>query len=288
MKLYYSSINLILVCFFIGCTSNQPKNVTKINSNVEIPPYNPSKSTIIAYFQQYYNGEIEDPKNILKNADKLLKLTNEQQKQNWQLTASPNLFYQAQCKEALKIKWLEKLKTVGFIKGKSEFWSIIVSCDKSTNIHNFNSGWNVRFITNRPNGATEKDFPDNVRTYVQEHLGNETDQGLKYVNDKAVELINAYNQQNHTHWKSLEPDARNWAEKCTVPLTAKWLDPSKDEEYSMINYLPNMWYVKVSCSKTVKSEIYPSGTNWNIIVPTTREIYPTPNFKEFLENTEKY
>lgn len=281
MQRYLSLPLLLAIHLLLGCkqSDGMPKNTSQELTR--------KKTTTIEYYQNYYQGDIENPKNIVNSANDLLRDTNQKEKQNWQLTDSPNLFYQAKCQIPLKVKWIEKLDVAKFDKGDSEFWSIIVSCNKAKSIYNSDGGWDVRFITNRPNGRQEKDFPKNPKTFVQEDLGNKTDQGLKYVNDRAIELIHAYNQQNHTNWESLEPDARIGIEKCAVPMIATWLDPSKEEPYKNEYYSPNLWYVKVTCSKTIAYKDYPNGRNWDIIIPTTRQIHPIPTFKEFVANSAK-
>ncbi|MWP63170.1 hypothetical protein [Gilliamella sp. Pas-s25] len=110
-----------------------------------------------------------------------------------------------------------------------------------------------------------------VLTDVQKHYGDEQIHGLKYINDKAIEVIEAYNKGHNTHWESLEPDLRIIVARCLVPLKAKWAE--YDPHKKLWNIPSEYWYVSVSCDKTV-SDI-PERKTWDIYVPTTRPLDPS-------------
>jgi hypothetical protein len=110
-----------------------------------------------------------------------------------------------------------------------------------------------------------------VLTDVQKHYGNEQIHGLKYINDKAIEVLEAYNKEHNTYWDSLEPDLRIIVDRCLVPLKAKWAE--YDPHKKLWDIPSGYWHVSVSCDKTV-SDI-PEMESWDIYVPTTRPLKPS-------------
>lgn len=113
-----------------------------------------------------------------------------------------------------------------------------------------------------------------VQTDVQKDYGNEYYHGLKYINDKAIEIIEAYNKKHNTHWMSLEPDLRIFVDRCLVPLEAQWAEYDPYEKLMNIPPVnPDNWYVSVTCNETV-SDI-PEMKTWDIYVPTTRPKEPS-------------
>lgn len=103
-----------------------------------------------------------------------------------------------------------------------------------------------------------------AKTFVEEHDGDNTIQGLKYINDKAVEFINAYNQIHHTNWQSLGADPRTLVYKCDAPIQAKWITDVAD----VIAVNHEVYHIAISCNKTV-SDIAETR-QWVIEIPTTR------------------
>lgn len=103
-----------------------------------------------------------------------------------------------------------------------------------------------------------------AQTFVEEHIGDNTIQGLKYINDKAIEFINDYNQVHHTKWQSLEPNSRTIVYKCSVPMQAKWTTKVSD----VIGVDHEVYYISISCHKTVSN--IEEAKQWTIEIPTTR------------------
>lgn len=103
-----------------------------------------------------------------------------------------------------------------------------------------------------------------AKTFVEKHVGDDTIQGLKYINDQAIEFINTYNQTHHTNWQSLEPDPKTIVYKCSVPMQAKWITAVSD----VIGIDHDVYYIAVSCNKTVSN--IEEAKQWVIEVPTTR------------------
>lgn len=113
-----------------------------------------------------------------------------------------------------------------------------------------------------------------IQTDVQKDYGDERSHGLKHINDKAIEVIEAYNKEHNTHWMSLEPDPRIMVSRCLLPLKAKWAEYDPYEKLMNIPPAnPDNWYVSVSCDETVSDN--PEMKTWDIYVPTTRPKEPS-------------
>lgn len=104
-------------------------------------------------------------------------------------------------------------------------------------------------------------FVNAQQTFVQKDMGDDRRQGLKFINDQAVEFVNHYNQEHQTHWKSLEPNAKILLSKCVLPMTSEWSNRFVD------GYKPKIGleriYVLVKCEKDV------NGKSWKVEIPTT-------------------
>ncbi|XKM14433.1 hypothetical protein RCS94_04470 [Orbaceae bacterium ac157xtp] len=108
--------------------------------------------------------------------------------------------------------------------------------------------------------------PNHTRelTFIEKDYNRDDVQGLKDVNDKAIEFINEYNKTHSTYWKSLEPDARILVSRCVVPLQAQWAK-NEPPRYHLDN---SIFFIKIICSKTTdKSK---GGNQWTIYVRTTK------------------
>lgn len=86
---------------------------------------------------------------------------------------------------------------------------------------------------------------------------------LKYVNDEAKKIVENYNVENGTNWKSLDADLRVLVYKCTTPLKAKW--STAPDYYAPIDkeYL----YIKVTCDKSIYKD-----KSWDVLVTTNRPV----------------
>lgn len=84
---------------------------------------------------------------------------------------------------------------------------------------------------------------------------------LKYINDEAEKLVDRYNSENSTNWRSLDADVRVLVQKCTTSLKAKWSPPP--DYYSPMD--KEYFYIKVTCEKSVYQD-----KSWNVLVPTNR------------------
>lgn len=103
-----------------------------------------------------------------------------------------------------------------------------------------------------------------AQTFVEKDHGDDIRQGLKYVNEQAIEFIKAHNLQYQTNFRSLQPDPRIMVYKCLVPMHTKWVKDVPDT----IGVNHNIWYLQVSCSKTTAENI--EDKQWTIDIPTTR------------------
>lgn len=100
------------------------------------------------------------------------------------------------------------------------------------------------------------------QTFIQQDLGNNKRQGLKYIHDKAIEFMRQYNQAHQTRWEAMEPNAKTAVFTCAEPMTAKW--GAVFFEGNKANISVERYSIFVICKKDV------TGKAWAVHVPTTR------------------
>lgn len=108
-------------------------------------------------------------------------------------------------------------------------------------------------------------FSDSVyaqQTFVQQDLGNNKRQGLKYIYDKAIEFMRQYNQEHQTHWKVMEPNAKTAVLKCAEPMLAKW--GIVFVKGNKLNISIERYPIFIICNKDI------AGKSLTVHVPTTR------------------
>lgn len=94
-------------------------------------------------------------------------------------------------------------------------------------------------------------------SFVENDFGNDKIEGLAYINIKAKQFINEYNQQNHTNWQSLEPNAKILVPKCVVELKVKLSNNILGNVNS-----PNKDDITVFCEKTHD----PNQKKWRVLI----------------------
>ncbi|OCG20920.1 hypothetical protein A9G11_09500 [Gilliamella sp. wkB108] len=101
-----------------------------------------------------------------------------------------------------------------------------------------------------------------AQTFVKQDYGNDNIEGLAYINNKAKQFINQYNQQHHTNWQSLEPSAKVIVPKCAVPLKAKWEKVILGDDH-----IPHKYVIAVYCEKMRD----PKQKKWSVRVQVCDE-----------------
>lgn len=99
-------------------------------------------------------------------------------------------------------------------------------------------------------------------TYVEQDLGDQQNQGLKYINDEVNRFVQRHNQKHGTTWKNLQPNAKTIVAKCKVNLKTQWLVDDKTYKSTQ----RDIGKVVVKCAQTVDG----SGP-WSVHVETTRD-----------------
>ena len=99
-------------------------------------------------------------------------------------------------------------------------------------------------------------------TYVEQDLGDQQNQGLKYISDEVNRFVQRHNQKHGTTWKNLQPNAKILVAKCKVNLQTQWL--VDDKTYKSIQR--DIGKVMVKCAQTVDG----SGS-WSMHVETARD-----------------
>ncbi len=99
-------------------------------------------------------------------------------------------------------------------------------------------------------------------TYVEQDLGDQQNQGLKYINDEVNRFVQRHNQKHGTTWKNLQPNAKTIVAKCKVNLKTQWLVDDKTYKSTQ----RDIGKVVVKCAQTVDGR-----GPWLVHVETTRD-----------------